>query len=169
VDSSYIMPFIKSIQNVFDTMLQLPVEVQEPQLKSSDHPSYDVSGIIGMSGDVEGSIVLSFPTTTAERVVSLFTGMDIAHSHEDFPDAIGELVNMISGGAKAQFADKKVNITCPSVVLGSDHLVYSRKDVVCICIPCTCHCGNFSVDIALRQSNPDNATNHDNAVANASA
>ena len=127
MDSSYILPFVNSIQNVFETMIQLPVTVEKPVLKEAGAPNYDISGIIGMSGDVEGSVVLSFPTTTAERVISLFTGMELVYTHEDFPDAIGELVNMISGGAKAKFAGKQVSITCPSVVIGSDHIVVGTQ------------------------------------------
>ncbi len=151
MDSTYIMPFVTSIQNVFETMLQLPVTVGDPQLKRTSDPSYDVSGIIGMSGDVEGNVVLSFPTATAQRVVSLFTGEDMAATHEDFPDAVGELVNMVSGGAKAQFTGKEVSISCPSVVIGSDHVVFGRKDVVCVQILCDSDCGNFALEVSFRK------------------
>jgi chemotaxis protein CheX len=152
VDSTYVTPFIKSVQNVFETMLQLPVQIGEPSLKRSGAPSFDVSGIIGMSGDVEGSIVLSFPTATAERVVSLFVGEDMEHTHDDFPDAIGVLVNMISGGAKAQFGGRRVSISCPSVVVGKAHAVHGAKDVVCIHLPCQTDCGDFAVEVSIKQS-----------------
>lgn len=151
MDTTYIIPFIKSTKNLFETMLQLPVEVEAPALKAANSPSFDVSGIIGMSGDVEGAVVLSFPIATAERVVSLFTGTPMAHTHEDFADAVGELVNMVSGGAKAQFTGKAVSISCPSVVIGADHVVTGRKDVVCIVIPCRCDCGDFAVEVSIRQ------------------
>jgi chemotaxis protein CheX len=152
VDQSYIIPFIKSVQNVFETMLQLPVQMGQPELKHPGDSGHDVSAIIGMSGDVEGSVVLSFPTATAERVVSIFTGTDLDASHEDFADAVGELVNMVSGGAKAQFSGKSVSISCPSVVVGQSHQVYGRKDVVAICIPCESSCGQFNVEVSIRQS-----------------
>jgi len=150
VDSSYITPFIASAQNVFETMLQLPVECSKPQLKDAGQPAYDVTGIIGMSGEVEGAVVLSFPTATATRVVQLFTGTEMQQTDPDFADAIGELVNMITGSAKAQFTGKQVNISCPSVVVGTDHVVFGGKDVVCITIPCSCDCGNFSIEVSVR-------------------
>ncbi len=151
MDSSYIMPFVSSIQNVFSTMLQLQVQVQKPTIKNADTLAYDVSGIIGMSGDVEGSVALSFPTATAERVVTLFTGMELTAGHEDFADAIGELVNMISGSAKAQLVDKEVSISCPTVVIGDQHQVHGRKDVLTISIPCESDCGNFTVEVSTRR------------------
>ena len=152
MDQSYIIPFIKSVQNVFETMLQLPVQMGQPELKKGGESGHDVSAIIGMSGDVEGSVVLSFPTETAERVVALFTGTELSADHEDFADAVGELVNMVSGGAKAQFTGKEVSISCPSVVVGQSHQVYGRKDVVAIAIPCDSDCGTFDVEVSIRQS-----------------
>jgi len=147
--SSYVTPFVMSVQNVFETMLQLPVQLGQPSVKRQDDPSFDVSGIIAMSGDLEGSIVLSFPTATAERVVSLFVGEDLSQAHEDFADAVGELVNMVSGGAKARFEGKQVSISCPSVVVGDGHQVYQRKDVVRIVIPCESDAGHFAVEVSI--------------------
>lgn len=150
--TAYITPFVKSVQNVFETMLQLPVEIGQPSLNREPETHHDVSGIIGMSGDLDGTIVLSFATACAERVVSLFTATEMTQDHEDFADAVGELVNMVSGGAKAQFPGQSVAITTPSVVIGRGHQVYGRKDVVCITIPCSCDCGEFDVEVAVRQA-----------------
>ena len=150
MNQNYIIPFMKSVQNVFETMLQLPVQINEPTLKHENEPSYDISGIIGMNGDVNGTIVLSFPTSTAERIVSIFTGMEMDHQHEDFADAVGELVNMVSGGAKAQFTDKAVSITCPSVVIGQNHQIFGQKDLTCVQIPSESDCGEFCVEVGIR-------------------
>ena len=149
MDPAYITPFVSSISNVFETMLQLPVTVGAPGIKSEDTPTYDISGIIGMTGDVEGTIVLSFPTATAERAVTLFTGMELPADHEDFADAVGELVNMVSGGAKAQFHGKDVGISTPTVIVGSGHNVYGRKSMTTIAIPCNCDVGEFNVEVSL--------------------
>lgn len=154
MDPAYITPFVGSISNVFETMLQLPVTVGTPSIKNSGAPSYDVSGIIGMTGDVEGTVVLSFPTSTAERAVTLFTGMELKADHEDFADAVGELVNMVSGGAKAQFTGKSVGISTPSVIIGSEHAVYGRKDMTTVEIPCSCDIGDFNVEVALLLPTP---------------
>jgi chemotaxis protein CheX len=158
MDSTYITPLIDSTKNVFETMLQLSVEVGQPAVKESGQPSHDVSGIIGLSGDLEGAMALSFSTETGERLISLFVGEHIDHSNEDFADAVGELINMISGGAKANFAGKNVNIACPTVIIGQDHKVFSRKDVTCISIPCNCDCGDFTVEFSLRNGPSDETT-----------
>jgi chemotaxis protein CheX len=152
MDPAYITPFIASIQNVFSTMMQLPVTIGQPRIKDGPATTYDVSGIIGMSGDVVGSVVLSFPKATAQRLVTLLTGTEMTADHADFPDAIGELANMVSGNAKGQFGGKKkVTISCPSVVIGQNHSVARPKDVPCIVFPCTTDCGDFVVEVAIAE------------------
>lgn len=153
MDPGYIKAFVLSIQNVFSTMFQLQVTVGTPYVKGDPSSRYDVSGIIGMSGDVEGSVVLAFPATTASAVVAIFSGTKYEPGTPDFADAIGELVNMVSGGAKAQFKDRRVSISCPSVVIGSGHTLARQTDVPCIVIPCSTDCGDISIEIAIRESN----------------
>jgi len=151
MDPSLITPFIKSVQNVFATMLQLPVEVEEPHVKAKPGTTHDVSAIIGMSGDCVGSVVLSFEIDSAVRIVSLFTGMEIDKDSPDFADAVGELANMISGGAKALFNGRRAEISTPSVVLGSGHVVASQKDVPEVVLPCVTDCGRFAIEVSIRE------------------
>ena len=158
MDSAYIMPFVKSVQNVFEMMLQLPVTVQSPQIKRSPNPGHDVSGIIGLSGDVVGTVVLAFPNETAERVVTLFCGQKLDVDSPDFADAVGELVNMVSGGAKALFKDRKCSISCPSVVVGGNHSVSVPSDTVTVMIPCDTDCGPLTLEVSIRKLEPANPT-----------
>ncbi|MBL0926727.1 MAG: chemotaxis protein CheX [Phycisphaerales bacterium] len=167
MDPSTIVPFIKSTKNLFETMLQMPVEMGEPSIKPASAPSFDVSGIIGFAGDYEGSVVLSFPAATAVRVASVFTGADVATGSDDLTDAVGELVNMIAGGAKAQFSGRKISISCPSVVVGENHVVHGRKDFACVQIPCVCDCGEFAIELAIRPARAPAPAAAAPAVANA--
>lgn len=150
MDPRFISPFIHSVQNVFSTMLQLPVSVGEPRLKEGARGSHDVSGIIGMSGDVVGCVVLSLSSETAQRIVSLFTGEQTSPESDDFADAIGELVNMISGGAKANFPGGAVSISAPSVVMGAGHTIARQREVPCVIIPCATDCGDLVIEIAIQ-------------------
>lgn len=149
MDAKHITPFIESTQRVFATMLGLKVTFGTPYVAESA-PRHDVSGIIGMSGDVVGSVVLSFPTASARAIVAKFVGREVDSGGEDFADAVGELVNMISGAAKANFSGQSVSISCPSVVMGEKHKVAKPSDAVCVCIPCSCEAGEFAVDVAIR-------------------
>jgi chemotaxis protein CheX len=150
MDPSYITPFITSVRNVFSTMLQLELEVGQPTIKKTTGTLHDVSGIIGMNGDVQGSVVLSLHGETAVRIVALFTGEEMAMDNPDFADAIGELINMICGGAKALFPGNSVSISIPSVVTGKGHIVSQPKDAPCVMLPCTSDCGELAIEIAIK-------------------
>lgn len=165
MDPRFITPFIGSIQNVFSTMLQMPVTVLEPKIKQGNHATYDVSGIITMSGDVTGTIVLSFPSDTAERLVTLFVGMEMPKDSPDFVDAVGELVNMVSGNAKASFEGLNVAISCPSVIIGEHHAVATSTDAPCVVIPCETDCGEVAIEIAIRETTAGGAADGSNTQA----
>jgi len=152
MDASMISPFVNAIQNVFSTMFQLPVEIGDPRLKTDRKATHDVSGIIGVSGEMVGTIVLSMPMEAAQSIVTLFTGMEFEETSDDFADAVGELVNMISGNAKAEFQRKGVSISCPSVVLGEGHTIAVQSGTPCVLIPCSTDCGEVVLEVALREA-----------------
>ena len=153
MDAQQITSFVVSTHQVFSTMLSLAVTAGKPYTCCAV-PKFEneVSGIIGMSGDMQGMVVLSFPTSTAKNVIRAFTGMDMEPTSPDFADAVGELVNMISGAAKAKFEGKNVSISCPSVVIGKGHKVQQPSDAVCITIPFECPAGAFSVEVAIKSA-----------------
>ena len=87
-------------------MLQMEVDVDSPKIKPPGKSTDDdISGIISLSGDVERAVTMSFPNETGKQVVAKFVGEELATDHEDFTDAIGELVNMVTGGAKVKLEE----------------------------------------------------------------
>ena len=63
-----------------------------------------------------------------------------------------ELVNMISGNAKAEFQLKSVSISCPTVVVGAHHRVSPPPGAACVSIPCATDCGQVSLEISICES-----------------
>ena len=50
-------------------MLNTTTTIQRPTVKAAPAPLYDVSAIIGFSGEIIGSVVVSFPKATAIKAV----------------------------------------------------------------------------------------------------
>src|SRR5947209_592284 len=113
-----IVPFVNSVRAVFTTMIKVPTTVQRPYLKTAAPTAYDVTSIIGFSGDVVGSVVISMHQATAARLVTSFAGTAIAAGTADYADAIGEIANMIAGNAKKDLG-RAACITVPTVVFGA--------------------------------------------------
>lgn len=153
MDPALITPFIASIRNVFATMLKLEVKIGDPRIKADPSPSFDVSGIIGMSGDVVGSVVVSLPQDVAAATASRFLNTTITADSPDLSDAIGEIVNMITGNAKAMFGgSRRAAISCPSVVVGKNHSIALNKDIPTVVIPCSTDCGEFTIEVSIREA-----------------
>jgi len=151
MDVRFINPFVAAIANVFKTMVNIDVKVSKPMLKSSAILSADVSGVIGLSGDIQGCVVLSFPEAVACKVASAFAGVEMTMQHPDFADAIGELANMVAGNAKKDFQGVSANISLPSVITGAGHTVSQSRVAPFLVIPCETSLGPFMVEVAFQQ------------------
>lgn len=150
MESKFIVACVSAIRNVFTTMLKTEVTFGKPHIKQVGAPSNGVSGIIGFTGAVRGSIIVCFPLDVASTLMHRFAGAELPPDHPDFADAIGELVNMVAGGTKTQINQPDVAIGCPSVIIGKEHQVFQRKDEAVAVVPCTCSAGVFTVEVALK-------------------
>jgi|WetSurMetagenome_2_1015567.scaffolds.fasta_scaffold651825_2 chemotaxis protein CheX len=151
MDVKCINPFMGAIKNVFKTMLKMDVQFGKPHVCSQESVSHDISGIIGLSGDVVGAVIVSFPKLSAVKIASVFAGIALSEADEDFPDAIGELANMIAGNAKKDIEGLNIMISTPSVVIGAGHQVKSTRIIPRLAIPCSCPVGSFVVEVGIKK------------------
>jgi chemotaxis protein CheX len=149
LSSKLVMPFVNSTRQVFQTMVGVETKILTPHLKTEASVSFDVSGIIGFSGDIIGSAVVSFQASAAKKLVAAFAGSEMELDSPDFPDAIGELANMIAGAAKKDLGGA-ANITCPTVLIGAGHHIARLTGVPCVVIPCQTSVGDFAVEVNIK-------------------
>lgn len=152
INPKLIVPFVNSVRNVFATMVKVETTIDRPTLKQHPAASYDISGIIGFSGQIVGSVVVSFSRQAGEALVEAFAGSRYEMGSADFADAIGELANMIAGAAKKDLG-AKASITVPNVVIGGGHTIARLSDVPCLVIPCRTPVGNFAVEVNIKSVN----------------
>jgi chemotaxis protein CheX len=150
MDVAYVNPFVTSTIDTFKTMLSLEVKPGQPQLRDEKNFSYDVSGIIGLSGEAQGSICLSFPKLMALKVVSKLLGAEIKIVGAEVADGIGEIANIVAGNAKQHLPGFNLSISLPKVVVGPGHYVASPKGVPTIVVPFVSVMGNFAMEVSLR-------------------
>lgn len=150
LDPRYVTAFVQATKKVFETMLGLEVTFGDPVPSKLPHLANEVSAIIRMTGGVNGIVVLSLPVASAEKIVSSFVGSSVDRKSDDFADALGELLNMISGSAKVNFAEKQVCLSRPSVVIGEGNTVQQLSGSVCVLIPCRSSYGDFAIDVSLQ-------------------
>ena len=137
----YIQPFIKVCETVFKEFCQTDVKAGRVFFVSKDEyeTSWDISGIIGLSGEASGAVAISLKGITACRVTKTLTGQEHDTVDSDVTDAVGEIINIIAGNVKKEFEEElKIKISLPSIVRGKAHtIVWPSEKTRIICIPFT--------------------------------
>mgnify|MGYP001809852956 CR=1 FL=1 len=125
INVEFINPFIEATKTVLETMAGTSCERKRLFLKDDFRMLGDISGIMGLSGEAVGSIVISFPKDLACRIVSAMLGGEPMGTElsADVCDGVGEIVNMVAGHAKSALAKTKYHfqISIPTVVSGEKH------------------------------------------------
>lgn len=151
----YINPFVTSTTAVFATMLDCQITRGEPFVKQGSQPHHEVSGIIGLSGKAKGMVVLSLEREVALAATAVMLEENLEAIDADVVDAIGELANVIAGGAKAKLEQFALSVSLPSVVIGTTHSLEFPSRVTPISIPFACSWGGVILDVGLIEEPAD--------------
>ena len=133
----YINPFISATLQSLEVMALLRATRGAPFAKSDKAAKGDISGVIGLAGEATGSIAITFPASLAARIYSQMVGEEVSEITDEVKDAVGEIANMIAGGAKATLAQKgfTFRIAIPSIVVGKNHTIDHKGGGLCLVVP----------------------------------
>jgi len=148
-----INPFVESTLRSLDMMAGIHAEKVGIELKEDLITTYDISAIIGLTGETSGSIIISMPEQLACKIAANMLMEDIPSMNQAVEDAIGEIGNIVVGDARRSLIQDgfSLSISIPTVVIGSGHKISRSGDVPCIAIPFTTEFGDFEVNVGLRE------------------
>lgn len=152
LDVRLINPFIHATAEIFRTTAQLEVQRKELFLKKDYRMFGDVSGVMGLSGQASGSVVISMPGRLACMLVGKMLGEEPQATVTDtVRDGIGELINMIAGHAKAALAGSEYHflLSLPVVITGQGHEIAHRTGSPCIVVVFSTGQDEFAIQVAL--------------------
>jgi len=147
--AEHINPFISSLKNVLRTMLSCEARRGEIALKQDNRAAHSVSGIIGLSGMAVGTVVLSLSEAVALKAAATMLMAEATEINDDVLDAVGELTNMVAGGAKAALEKYHLLVSLPSVVTGIGHEVHFPSNVTPISIAFDTDWGPLTLEVGL--------------------
>jgi chemotaxis protein CheX len=161
----YINPFVNATTDVFDTMLSCPLTRGELRLSGQDQPEHDISGVIGLSGDASGLVVVSIDKQVAFQAARVMLCEPISTINADIVDLVGELANMIAGAAKAKLDDFELSVSLPTVIVGTNHVIGFPSNARPICIPFESPWGSLCLEVSLKEHEEPIANQEPAAVA----
>ncbi len=145
----FINPFIIAVTKTLETMVQCRPTREAPQIKKSTTTLYPVSGIIGLSGRIVGTVVLTMTEDLALKCASVMLMDEMTKVDADVLDAVGELTNVIAGNAKAQLEEYKLNLSLPNVIYGKDTELRFPENCQPFTIPFNTPFGHMAVEIGF--------------------
>ena len=149
----YINPFIESVNQVFSTMLETEVSRGDVHVsKTQDFSPIELTALIGLSGEVRGTVALAFSSRVAVACVCKMLDTEIRYVDATVVDGISELVNMIAGGAKAKLISDEgqpIQLSLPTVVRGRDYVLSHPRNTIWLTVPFTSALGTFVLRIAI--------------------
>ncbi len=134
----FINPFLSSMLNVMTTMAQMELVPEKPRLKKDEVALGDVSGLIGMvSKQAKGSLSITFEGGLALATMKNMVGEAPDEVNEEITDLVGEITNMVTGGAKRMLSEKGIDfdMATPIVVSGRKHSIHHKAKGPIVLIP----------------------------------
>jgi len=151
MEVKFINPFINATLNVLETMAFIKPEAGKPYLKKDDIAQGDVSGVIGFTGESNGTVSVTFNKSCILKIVSNIFGEEMTEINNEISDAVGELTNMISGQSRKELEEigKVFHGAIPSVITGKNHKLETLTKGPKTAIPFKTDFGSFTIEVCL--------------------
>ena len=148
----YVNPFLSSLVNVLSTMANMTIVPGQPRIKKDEVARGDVSGLIGMIGpQTKGSFSVSFEEGLALEIMQRMLGERPKTINEEVTDMVGEITNMVTGGAKRILGEKgyEFSMATPVVVSGKGHTITHKCDGPKILMPFDSDFGKVHIEVSF--------------------
>ncbi len=154
-----VQDFIDTTKEVLETMANMTVTSNgtrdiDGNVEGLDVTAcMDITGVLGFSGGRRGSVLVTFSTETAIKAVGGMLGMEFETIDADVRDGVGELVNMIAGGAKTKLQSKGIDfeLSIPNTVIGSKHEITAPQSSTRVRMDFVSDAGDFFIEVYLKQ------------------
>jgi chemotaxis protein CheX len=154
MEANIVNPFIESVVNTMRTMCNIDPSRTSLELRKKDQSySGDISGVIGIIGEISGTVAITYTDKLALAVVSELTGEPQDTVGELLEDGIGEMINIIAGNGKNILASSgyDVAISLPSVVVGKGHTINTPLNMPSIIVGFDTPVAPFWLEICLKR------------------
>jgi chemotaxis protein CheX len=146
-----IQPFINAADAVLSQGLSGTTKVENLSMEENGYRRKGVAGMVALTGDIEGRIVLDLEPQTAVRVASHYAGADLPESDGLIKETIFELANQVVGNAVCALNDQGFHFRVhPPMLVTSPEGDKSSEDVEALMICFKTALGSVYMNVALR-------------------
>lgn len=148
----YINPFYMATRDVFQLMLDLPVDKGNMGVVDEMVSSKEANVVLGVTGDLRGSILFSFPKEMTLEMVRIMCGMQLDEIDNFVSSALGEIANIVGGNAITNLSTNNYicDIVPPQIYIGS-YKSMSMAAQKALLLTMNTSIGSFDVHIFLKE------------------
>lgn len=108
-------------EEVFDTMLALPLQLAPPVPGHLDVAAH-VAAAVAFAGHRRGLVVVHSSFAAARQITSRMLGIPLHEVAGEMPDAMGEIANMVAGTFRNRLAavEPASDVSVPMITVGTD-------------------------------------------------
>ena len=150
----FLNPFIEAAHEVLKTETGLDLIRKSLTLENDEYVTDDVTVILNLIGQVEGTVLYSMTIGTALTLISKMMGEEISKFDNFAQSGVAELGNVITGKASVKLSDQGFisNISTPTMLIGKGATI-STLGLSRLVVPLTSNGAEVTIHLALRQSN----------------
>ena len=151
--AEYINAFYVATRDVFSCMLDIDTQRGELGLVEDMITGREANVIIGMTGDLTGSVLYSFPDKMALDMVKIMSGMEMDKPDSFVTSALGELANIISGNAVTNLEKHRIScqIVPPQIIIGQNKSISMAAEKALL-LPLKTEIGEFEINISIKET-----------------
>lgn len=149
-DVLLINALMHSLFTLFDTMVKLKIQPGVPEPKQDHAARGAVSGLIGMKAEgVSGSVALSLTLPAIRAISRSLLGYEITSIDKEAADLVGELTNMLVGGAKRILREKgyDFDMQIPQLLRGDGHEIIHHYPGQTVLLPFKLNQDEFYIEL----------------------
>lgn len=152
IDVGHVNPFIQATLDTLARMIGIVAVPGKIRPGKDSDIAHDISGIIGLAGDVKGMVCLSFPQDTALKIANKFMESDYQALDDEPAGAIGEIANIVAGAAKRDLKGLNIDISLPTVFQGGKLKIADSQAGLAFVVPFDSPMGRFDLLINLKSA-----------------
>lgn len=148
----FVNPFLGALVDVLATMAQTEAHRGPLSLKRDETALGEVTGLIDLKGSqATGSLAVTFSESAILAIFQRMLGEIRETVDAEVADLVGELTNMVTGGAKKVFAEKGLDfaMATPVLLTGAGHAIHHPVRGPTVLVPFYSDAGAFYVEVCF--------------------
>lgn len=150
IDILMINALLSSLFTIFSTMVRLEIQAGTPVIKLDNIAKGAASGLIGMKTEgASGSVALSLTLPTIRKISLGMLGEEFTRVDKEAADLVGELTNMLVGGAKRIMSEKghDFDMHTPQLLVGDGHEIVHHYAGQTVLLPILMNQDEFYIEL----------------------